>query len=374
MLTAFRRRMFSTSWRAALSIAIMAMIMITVTDSILSATVVNAGYIVVCTLEIVALIVFLFYPVIGAWTILVVYWICTIAPVDLTVLASMQTFIAVTVLGYYRMIHGIGSLVFMEIMSIAYRPLVHKPLDTEYFLLMIPHASIYTACMLAGFCIRMIREREKDKANAAIRRRDTQIARDLHDRACNNISYLIQRTNMYLAAKDPAPINENDIEEYRNILRQTLDQLRTGIHALESSSEHFTPPLPSQSTNVILEQESRLASVGLKGHTIYDKYSLSSLPTRMDIFIASLLNELYSNTLKYADPTGGYSASIIIANGTLTISFSNKIKVPNDIKTGTGIAYYEDAIKSAGGSCSVENYMGIWSIHLEIPVNEYIPE
>lgn len=273
-----------------------------------------------------------------------------------------------------------------------------------------PVVVLFVGSLLGGMAVRWNHERHSERMELAYRRQRTRAAQDIHDYVSNDLAYLILRLDKNIADGKRPGVDE--LRELRDVAAGALDRTHQVIRVIEGdarrspssdgvwpaadhdgqASVHGTAPdradgtvampamrpssvpshgidvdcpLAAQLRAIARSGDHRLAELGFDGQTIVTN---ANDDAAQDELVAGLLEELYGNIAKHADPAGGYVLTIGIGRDAVQIALVDMASIaadPNHVSSdkdlpsgvsrslGTGIARYRARIAERGGTLNV---------------------
>lgn len=226
------------------------------------------------------------------------------------------------------------------------------------------------------------------QATAALKRQldRERTARHLHDTISNDLAYMILRIDQ--VSHDDPPANQNQyqqqLDNLRTIAETALNHTHQVIRQLEHdgesdnavrigiSNENVTDKKVErqreQLTRIIQVQRQRLSSLGFQGDDIIGTFDHPLESNILDL-LEGLLNELYANIAKHADPDAWYAVTVSFDQRHIIISASD---TPKDstarLGLGSGLDRYRAAIESISGTFTVTTDSVSWSADITIPL------
>lgn len=226
------------------------------------------------------------------------------------------------------------------------------------------------------------------QATAALRQRldRERTARHLHDTISNDLAYMILRIDQ--AGHDDPPADQNQYQlrlaDLRAIAETALDHTHQVIRQLEHDDESDGIAHISQTNEdmagrkakqqrerleeITQTQRRRLESLGFQGDDILGAFDHPLADDILDL-LEGLLNELYANIAKHADPDAWYAVTISFDQRHVIISTSDTLKdSAAQLGLGSGLERYRTVIESMSGTFDVTTDDGSWSSDITIPL------
>ena len=258
-----------------------------------------------------------------------------------------------------------------------------------------PVAVLFIGFMLGGMAARWNHERSLARAELAHRRQQERTAQDIHDYVSNDLAYLILRFDKDIA--DGKTPSEEELRELRSVAMGALDRTHQVIDVIEGRGEAahsaVTPhdstvdaasgiacgitdadcPLAEQIRDVASNGDRRLSELGFEGQTIIS--GAHGAAGRSGL-IAGLLEELYGNIAKHADPEAGYVMTIGIGLDTVRIACIDTARMSSDsdadgsadLSTGTGLNRYRQLLEQQNGALHITTQDAEWTLSAVIPL------
>ncbi|NMM97506.1 histidine kinase [Bifidobacterium olomucense] len=226
------------------------------------------------------------------------------------------------------------------------------------------------------------------QATAALRRQldRERTARHLHDTISNDLAYMILRIDQ--ASHDDPPADQNQYQlrlaDLRAIAETALDHTHQVIRQLEHADESNDIAHISQTNedmagrkakqqrerleDIIQTQQRRLKSLGFQGDGILGTFDHPLADDILDL-LEGLLNELYANIAKHADPDAWYAVTISFDRQHVIISASDaRNNNETQIGLGSGLERYRTVIESISGTFTVTDNADGWNAEIAIPL------
>lgn len=246
-----------------------------------------------------------------------------------------------------------------------------------------------------------LRRRERDQWERDQRLRRDQVVHQLHDDVANRLSYVLlrfQRDERDDRDGRDGGRPDRDQEMVQDV-RDALDSTRRAVHVLSGNEGADAagpgvgdPADPSGASGgsvcdetswgalraLVTAESARLERIGFTGTVVMPQ----SVPTglgRADLTMAaSFLKECFANIAKHADPERGYALGVSGRAEGIVVSLADTPKragahgadrdrSAEGASTGRGLAYYRDFAERRGGSLTIEEDAGNWSMTALFP-------
>ena len=251
-------------------------------------------------------------------------------------------------------------------------------------------STTFLALAIIGRVIRLHQDQTRAINQLAIHKWKEEIAEELHDIVCNDLTYAIHQIDLLKIEKtnsqgNPEIAENTALLDIRDSLVEALRCSRTAITTLRKDDDGYsTSEIDIVTINLteLLEQERmKLAKAGFEGIIAADgSDNLATTPSR-SIIIKQLIREIFGNILKHADPSHGYVITAYVNASTLHISASDTpllknstSKHPQDNATnnqfgnGTGIRSYQTRLAALDGELSASASDDQWTLEAAIPL------
>lgn len=121
--------------------------------------------------------------------------------------------------------------------------------------------------------------------------------------------------------------------------------------------------------SLIDEEESRLEALGFTGDNLLAEPCRSLTPETMRL-LAGLLEELYANIAKHADPGEWYAICVTFDTDAIHVSASDTIASDDTrLGLGSGLDRYRTIIETCGGTFQTHTEQDHWQLEAVIPTN-----
>lgn len=121
--------------------------------------------------------------------------------------------------------------------------------------------------------------------------------------------------------------------------------------------------------SLIDEEESRLEAPGFTGDNLLAEPCRPLTPETMRL-LAGLLEELYANIAKHADPGGWYAICVTFDTDAIHVSASDTIASDDTrLGLGSGLDRYRTIIETRGGTFQTRAEQAHWQLEAVIPID-----
>lgn len=121
--------------------------------------------------------------------------------------------------------------------------------------------------------------------------------------------------------------------------------------------------------SLIDEEESRLEAPGFTGDNLLAEPHRPLTPETMRL-LAGLLEELYANIAKHADPGGWYAICVTFDTDAIHVSASDTIASDDTrLGLGSGLDRYRTIIETRGGTFQTHTEQAHWQLEAVIPID-----
>lgn len=121
--------------------------------------------------------------------------------------------------------------------------------------------------------------------------------------------------------------------------------------------------------SLIDEEESRLEAPGFTGDNLLAEPCRPLTPETMRL-LAGLLEELYANIAKHADPGGWYAICVTFGTDAIHVSASDTIASDDTrLGLGSGLDRYRTIIETRGGTFQTHTEQAHWQLEAVIPID-----
>lgn len=121
--------------------------------------------------------------------------------------------------------------------------------------------------------------------------------------------------------------------------------------------------------SLIDEEESRLEAPGFTGDNLLAEPCRPLTPETMRL-LAGLLEELYANIAKHADPCEWYAICVTFDTDAIHVSASDTIASDDTrLGLGSGLDRYRTIIETCGGTFQTHTEQDHWQLEAVIPTN-----
>ena len=196
---------------------------------------------------------------------------------------------------------------------------------------------------------------------------------ELHDRTCNNLTYAIR----LIDERAHTQPSQTDMQEIRTVLQKSLSQTRKVISYLAADNSAETVPLTNnthqlrQLDSIISEARHRLGQLSFQGEIINSITDLQCLSEENGELLFDILNELFSNIIKHADPKQGYFVTLGNPGNDIVISVCDapiNSRSESEEPTTIGLLRYQEILQAHGGSMTIRSANHLWTATVTIPL------
>ena len=121
--------------------------------------------------------------------------------------------------------------------------------------------------------------------------------------------------------------------------------------------------------SLIDEEESRLEAPGFTSDNLLAEPCRPLTPETMRL-LAGLLEELYANIAKHADPGGWYAICVTFDTDAIHVSASDTIASDDTrLGLGSGLDRYRTIIETRGGTFQTYTEQAHWQLEAVIPID-----
>ena len=191
------------------------------------------------------------------------------------------------------------------------------------------------------------------------------VAAQLHESVTNKLSILIADMELMLMDENGSP-TKSSIRDMQSMAQDVLNEAHRAIESLEyaknDSSRIIDDQLAIQDApddwfeqlrDYASQQDERLHHMGCHGCTSFHVFGHGPDQTIANL-CSDILEELYVNIMKYADPACGYDMHIATQNNKLVIESTNVCANTHSPSQhngdGSGLNRFKHALDSIGGS------------------------
>lgn len=216
---------------------------------------------------------------------------------------------------------------------------------------------------------------EQMKRYLAMTRKENIAASQIHDSVTGNLTYMaILLDGKHIRHENT--FTEAEITEFRTTIIKTLGEVRTAINIMNGDDTEFMNTTSASYTDqipAIVEQgDESLAKLGFSGKTRLSSWVSEDISLDCVKEIASLLQELYTNTAAHAKPNREYYISINRDVSSIRIDQVNEVSddnlFPDKPSSSNGLKLHMERIRSLGGDSRTSSEDGTWQFHAKIPV------
>lgn len=332
--------------------------------------------------ETVSLCTAAIWPRIGSWPVVGIWVIGTLVPMTTTFPISAP--FAVAVLGGYRLWWGLSAGVVCAASRLLSFALMIEPWPGLSGAISLCALFLLAACVGAALNGQYERLRERDRRR--MMRRDRMIVDQLHDHVCNTLAYLVCAMDDGMLNVEATSGSGLDRAGVRELLEDALCDARMAITLMRRNAQddggfpaRGATAVPVRADSPSLAQtatalQRRLSMAGVNGDVFVDELTdlLSDADTAR--LAASFMRELFGDIGKYADRSSRYMVCVAVRSDVLTIDASNVVRSDRNrdgpLSGGSGLQRYRQAVERLGGSLTVVEQDGIWSLASAWPVRK----
>lgn len=323
-----------------------------------------------CIGEVVVFLLAATWKIPGSWLVILTSWIGLVTPFHVSAALIFGCMLAITLLGFNRLSYGISAVLLYFALHISVTYARHMPINRSDALLLLMTLML---CCFAGSIL------HRSQINADRLRQLMQLkhrqkaAIELHDRTCNNLTYAIR----LIDERAHTQPSKTDMQEIRTVLQKSLSQTRKVISYLAADDSAETVPLTNnthqlrQLDSIISEARHRLDQLSFQGEIINSITDLQCLSEENGELLFDILNELFSNIIKHADPEQGYFVTlgnpgkdIVIPVCDAPINSRSESEEPTTI----GLLRYQEILQAHGGSMTIRSANHLWTATVTIPL------
>ena len=333
---------------------------------------------VLSSAEILACLIFIIYPSVGAWLCLAVESWAAWSPVEMSSLGIFIAFIIVGYMGYVGTVQGVVAVLCLM-----------ASYSTGF--LLVDEAAFHEGGVLALFaCLALIAScgAAVQKKMVALKREEAlhrkndeqEIAARLHDYTCNGLSNIIMLSDRLAEVegrRDEGDVFVNDVHQISVVAKDALSKTRLVIQRLKSDEWRVVSSSASGHTcqdvrSFVEERSSLLEKMGFCSSVVYGESFDDGLSSDGLEFLVRFLYELFGNIGKHADPRFGFSLSLGKEGDFLKISLCDiPIKdAQSASRRGTGMTYYRAKIISHGGEWIESIVDGCWLLNVSVALED----
>lgn len=320
--------------------------------------------------ELASVLIFIWQPLLGSIIILIIWCVAYIIPVPTPSTYIAAGLMAIGVIGYINLILSIciaGLFIGLKL-GISAIPALEIPYPTATFTFMLLMTMI--TCAALGCIVRLLQQQRREQEYLRQQEQQRSIAADLHDSACNDLTYAL----LCLRESDSSLVDTHTLHNYAvEAIDTALESIHDSIRVLKQpkndETTHHSQTLHLQS--LIEASENRLRAVGFSGTSIINLPTDSiEADSCCAIIIIGMVRELFGNILKYADKTYPYVITVGIHNKTLQISVCDRPSKNLTIESlSSGMEFYRNRIEFLGGSMRMRLDNNLWLLDVSVPLS-----
>ncbi|NMN00118.1 2CS histidine protein kinase [Bifidobacterium sp. DSM 109958] len=251
----------------------------------------------------------------------------------------------------------------------------------------LPVAALFLGFLIGGIAARWGHDRDAAESELRMRRERERAARTIHDYVSNDLAYVILRLDQDIASG--GTVSAAELHELRQAAAKALGHTHEVIALIEGpeDAERAVPRMaPRDAAGVDAEAiaglrdqcaryEERLRALGFDGQTIVTVQPEARLSTARRELMGGLMEELYTNIGKHADPAYGYVVAVRIAADGIDVAVADTAAhagaVDPALSAGTGLKRCRERIERLGGTMRVgAGEDGEWSLAAWLPADD----
>lgn len=327
------------------------------------------------------------WPKIGSWTVVGIWGISTLVPMSTTFPVSAP--FAVAVLGAYRLGWGLAAGIICAGCRLLSFVLRIEPWPGSSGVAVLCGMFCLAAC--AGAVLNGMNERIRIRERRRVTQRNQAVVAQLHDRVCNTLSYLICAIDDGVLRVEHSGAEGLDNDGLRTTLEDALRDSRAAIALIrrngdddgdrqrctDSHGEERRFPwsfVKGETTLAYAARnlQRRLGTAGVSGDVFVDPAVDAMVDKGTCQLVVGFLEELFGDIDKYADRTARYVVSIGVRSGNVCVDASDVTRPDrsfdvDSLSAGSGLAHYRAMAERRGGTLTVTEIDGIWSLHSSWP-------
>lgn len=314
-----------------------------------------------------------------AWLVVFLWLVQQTLPFPLPASIVLPVLAALLIIGCIGVIQGVIAVL---IASIAYLPALSQggtadmPVDT--ILILLGFFTLATGAGIAWGAHQRRTEREQRRISQTYQRNVLRVTDRLHNSVANDLVYL----DRVLAGGN---LDAGEIEQARGVLSSALGKVHQVIDELAiGRTVNADVPLHSRQEEELRRLcsawDRKLADAAFTGVSLMDEgIDLTWMSREAVDAVAVMVDEIYGNILKHADPDSGYCVSLTDNGNRLEISVAYTPADPtqNGGHQGTGITRCRRLAGELQGRLDVSEDEHQWSmtitiLHPDVPVNHLL--
>lgn len=328
--------------------------------------------------EAAALLLAAWKPVVGSWLIVVCSQSGGLLPFGASSVLLFACLLGVAVLGFRAVAQGCVATVICVCEYIMVNSTGGKPLVLVNVAL---YAMTVFVCALAGALLCRSLCNLTAAQRQAVRRKRERLALTLHNETCNDVAYIIRRIDEIRG--DSQSMDDHDMAELRSVLENVLRQTRSVVSIMANDADDDTAGgrngvvadcavrgRERQLRSIATKYEERLRRLGFEGEAIIDIQDGGVMTDDDYALISAMLNELFSDIVKHADPEGGYFVTIGLTSARFSLSACDKPSGKDSVAVPTrmGLQRYADQVESRGGTIGIRSSQDRWIADIDLPL------
>lgn len=306
-----------------------------------------------------------------AWLVVFLWLAQQVLPFPTTTSIVLPLLAALMILGCIGAVQGVFAAL---ITSVAYLPELAQggtagmPIDA--MLIQFGFFVLATGTGIVWGSHQRRAEREQRRVSQTYQGNALRVADRLHNSVANDLVYL----DRVLAAGD---LSADQIEQARNVVSSALDKVHQVIDELAVSMPDDVGAPDShhshqqeQLRRLFSSWDRKLAEADFMGGSLMDEHTdLTWMSQQAWDSVTGMIDEIYGNILKHADPSNGYCVSLTDNGSQLEISVVDAPANPprNDGHQGTGITRCRRLVAGLSGTLDVGEDEHQWNMTITIP-------
>ena len=246
-----------------------------------------------------------------------------------------------------------------------------------------PVAALFVGFLIGGVAARWGHDRDMVEARLRMRRQREGAARTIHDYVSNDLAYMILRLDQDIASG--RAVDAAGLGELRAVAAKALGHTHEVIALIEGPDglERAGTGRPggadadddeAAGLRALCDRhEARLRTLGFDGQTIVTVHPDARLGLLRRELIGDLLEELYGNIGKHADPSGGYVVTVRVGIDGVDIAVADTAAAGASdpgLSAGTGLRRCRERVERLGGTLRVTaGDDGEWLMAVTVPVS-----
>ncbi|KAB7789696.1 sensor histidine kinase [Bifidobacterium leontopitheci] len=250
------------------------------------------------------------------------------------------------------------------------------------------------------------RRRERQRLENEQRQRQEEIVHQLHDDVANRLSYTLLRMEHDDDTTVSGLADEHsraELDELADEVRKALASTRQAVNILSGRSaadertsrrdrmsdfdgggsvgavsdiaDEIAPKAAlDRLSGVVSDERRRLERLGITGLAVLPTSFAAGVGRRTLETTEALLRECFANIAKHAEPEGGYVLAVAVRPAGMVVSLSDTPAQAGDAahthdgrSTGKGLDHYRRLLEDGGGSLTIADEDGQWTMTAIIP-------